>query len=137
MSRNIRQALIGVGANLGDRERTLRRALDRLRDRPGIREVESSSLFETEPIGVTDQPRFLNLVAGVETELQIRPAARLDGTLRGARAKLTPDRVGYMAHPDWVSRPDKAPPAELWRPEIPTPEGLAATARWYREQGWL
>jgi UDP-glucose 4-epimerase len=64
-------------------------------------------------------------------------AARLDGTLRGAKAKLTPDRVGYMTHPDWVSRPDKAPPAELWRPQIPTPEGLAATARWYREQGWL
>lgn len=64
-------------------------------------------------------------------------AAWLDRRLRGAGAKLTPDRVGYMAHPDWVSHPDKAPPPELWRPEVPTPEGLAATARWYREQGWL
>ncbi len=63
--------------------------------------------------------------------------ARLDRLIRGKRARLTPDRVGYMVHPDWVSRPDKAPPAELWRPEIPTQEGLAATARWYRGQGWL
>jgi UDP-glucose 4-epimerase len=64
-------------------------------------------------------------------------AARLDRLMRGRRAKLTPDRVGYMCHADWVSRPDKAPPRELWRAEIPTRDGLIATAAWYREQGWL
>jgi nucleoside-diphosphate-sugar epimerase len=64
-------------------------------------------------------------------------AARLDRLVRGKGAKLTPDRVGYMVHPDWVSRAGAAPPAELWQPEIPTEEGLAASARWYREQGWL
>jgi len=67
----------------------------------------------------------------------LRLAARLDRLLRGRRAKLTPDRVGYMCHPDWVSRPDKAPPAHLWRAEIPTRDGLIETAAWYREQGWL
>jgi uncharacterized protein YbjT (DUF2867 family) len=67
----------------------------------------------------------------------LRAAAGLDRLVRGKRARLTPDRVGYMVHPDWVSHADKAPPAELWRPEIPTPAGLAATARWYREQGWF
>ena len=64
-------------------------------------------------------------------------AAWLDGRLRGGKAKLTPDRVGYMCHPDWVSRPDHAPPAELWRPQIPTRDGLIDTAVWYREHGWL
>jgi nucleoside-diphosphate-sugar epimerase len=63
--------------------------------------------------------------------------ARLDRLIRGKRARLTADRVGYMVHPDWVSRADRAPPTGLWRPEIPTAQGLAATARWYREQGWL
>jgi UDP-glucose 4-epimerase len=63
--------------------------------------------------------------------------AWLDARWRGSKAKLTPDRVGYMCHPDWVSRPDKAPPSELWRPEIPTRDGLTETAAWYREQGWL
>ena len=67
----------------------------------------------------------------------MRAAAWLDGAFRGAGARLTPDRVGYMCHPDWVSRPDKAPPAELWRAGIATPAGLAATAQWYRAQGWL
>ena len=64
-------------------------------------------------------------------------AAWLDRRLRGTSAKLTPDRVGYMCHPDWVSRPDKAPPGELWRAEIPTRDGLIDTAIWYRQQGWL
>jgi uncharacterized protein YbjT (DUF2867 family) len=63
--------------------------------------------------------------------------AWLDARLRRSKAKLTPDRVGYMCHPDWVSRPDKAPPPELWRAEIPTRDGLIDTAAWYREQGWL
>jgi UDP-glucose 4-epimerase len=64
-------------------------------------------------------------------------AARLDTLVRRGKAKLTPDRVGYMTHPDWVSRPARAVPPDLWRPRIPTPEGLKATARWYRKQGWL
>ena len=63
--------------------------------------------------------------------------ARLDKTLRGRKARLTPDRVGYMVHPDWVSRASKRPPAKLWRPQVPTLEGLKATAVWYRQQGWL
>ena len=67
----------------------------------------------------------------------MKAAARLDGRVRRAKAKLTPDRVGYMCHPDWVSRPDKAPPAELWRAEISTRDGLVDTAAWYREHGWL
>ena len=67
----------------------------------------------------------------------MRAGAWLDCRLRGAGAKLTPDRVGYMIHPDWVSRPDKAPPPELWRSQLETRDGLVATARWYRQQGWL
>jgi nucleoside-diphosphate-sugar epimerase len=63
--------------------------------------------------------------------------ARLDKAVRGRKAKLTPDRVGYMTHPDWVCRPGKRPPARLWKPEVPTLQGLKATATWYREQGWL
>ncbi|HEU4650833.1 MAG TPA: NAD(P)H-binding protein [Croceibacterium sp.] len=67
----------------------------------------------------------------------MRAGASLDKLLRGRKAKLTPDRIGYMLHPDWVSHADKAPPPEMWRAEIPTPEGLKATAAWYREQRWL
>lgn len=64
-------------------------------------------------------------------------AAKLDRLLRRGRARLTPDRVGYMAHPDWVVSPDARVPPDIWRPKMPTRDGLKATARWYREKGWL
>jgi nucleoside-diphosphate-sugar epimerase len=63
--------------------------------------------------------------------------AKADGLLRGAKAKLTLDRVGYMNHPDWVVSLGARVPAALWRPRIETRGGLKATAAWYREKGWL
>lgn len=64
-------------------------------------------------------------------------AAAADRLLRGDRAKLTADRVGYMCHPNWVSRFDRAVPPGIWQPQISGPEGLKATAEWYRRAGWL
>lgn len=65
----VRQALVGAGANLGDRAATLRAAIERLRAWPGVSAVESSSIYETEPVGVVNQPKFLNLVLGIEAAL--------------------------------------------------------------------
>lgn len=64
-------------------------------------------------------------------------AATADRLIRGDRAKLTADRVGYMAHPNWVSRFDRKPPPGLWQPTIAGEEGLKATAEWYRREGWI
>jgi nucleoside-diphosphate-sugar epimerase len=64
-------------------------------------------------------------------------AARADQALRGAKAKLTLDRAGYMAHPDWCVSEGRRPPMSVWRPKIDTRSGLRATAQWYREAGWL
>ena len=63
--------------------------------------------------------------------------ARLDLMIRGDKAKLTPDRVGYLTHPDWTAFPDRRVPAKLWSPKIDLHEGLAETARWYRAHGLL
>lgn len=63
--------------------------------------------------------------------------SRVDCAVRRNRARLTPDRVSYMCHPDWVADPARKVPESLWTPRIPTREGLKATADWYREQGWL
>ncbi|MEO6389340.1 MAG: NAD(P)H-binding protein [Croceibacterium sp.] len=60
-----------------------------------------------------------------------------DRMVRGKNARLTMDRVSYMTHRDWVSRRDKAPPGDVWAPQIATRDGMRATARWYREEGWL
>jgi uncharacterized protein YbjT (DUF2867 family) len=63
--------------------------------------------------------------------------ARLDRMLRGKGAKLTPDRVNYFCHPDWVVTKRKQPPRKLWIPKVTTEEGLKATADAYRAKGWL
>jgi 2-amino-4-hydroxy-6-hydroxymethyldihydropteridine diphosphokinase len=62
-------AYIGLGANLGDREATLGRALELLAAAPGIEVTAVSAFRETEPVGLLDQPRFLNAAARVETHL--------------------------------------------------------------------
>jgi len=62
-------AYIGLGTNLGDRELNLRRALARLEE---LGSVRASSFRETDPVGVIDQPRFLNAAAELETELPPR-----------------------------------------------------------------
>lgn len=67
----------------------------------------------------------------------LRIGAALDRFVRGDKAKLTPDRAAYFCHPDWVVSTGKAPPADLWRPQVATELGLGQTADWYRLKGWL
>ncbi|HVJ00211.1 MAG TPA: NAD(P)H-binding protein [Sphingomonas sp.] len=67
----------------------------------------------------------------------MRFGARCDRLMRGHRAKLTDDRVAYFCHPDWTIDPEKRPDPALWQPRVPTSEGLAATARWYRAHSLL
>lgn len=67
----------------------------------------------------------------------LRIGAALDGRFRKGAAKLTPDRVGYMCHPDWRVSANAMPPPSLWTPQVETRMGLHATAAWYREADWL
>ncbi len=67
----------------------------------------------------------------------LRLAARADRLVRGPKAKLTPDRAAYFAHHDWTVDPARGAPPALWAPRIPTPQGLADTAAWYRAKDWL
>ena len=60
-------AYLGLGANLGDREATLRGAVAEL---AGVGDVvAASALYETEPVGYLDQPAFLNACVALRTEL--------------------------------------------------------------------
>lgn len=61
-------AYIALGSNLGDRKENLDRALDELK-KAGIKVAAVSKYLESEPYGVTDQPKFINGVARVETNL--------------------------------------------------------------------
>jgi 2-amino-4-hydroxy-6-hydroxymethyldihydropteridine diphosphokinase len=59
----VTRVYIGLGANLGNRERSIRRAAELLGP------VRLSTIRETEPWGFADQPPFLNAVAELETDL--------------------------------------------------------------------
>jgi 2-amino-4-hydroxy-6-hydroxymethyldihydropteridine diphosphokinase len=79
----VTRAYVGLGANLGDREATIRCAADLI----GAERL--STIRETEPWGYTDQPRFLNAVAELDTELS--PRELLD-VLLGVERELGRER---------------------------------------------
>jgi 2-amino-4-hydroxy-6-hydroxymethyldihydropteridine diphosphokinase len=68
----VTRAYVGLGANLGDRLATLRRALEVLRATAGIDVARVSAFRETAPVGFTDQPDFLNGAVALDTELAPR-----------------------------------------------------------------
>lgn len=82
---------IGLGSNLGEREETIRRALDRLAADGDVEVVAVSSLRETDPVGYLDQPRFLNAAAALRTSLA--PRALL-ARLQAVELELGRERSG-------------------------------------------
>ena len=67
----LQQAFIGLGANLGEPESTLKEAVLRIADIPGVRFVQVSSLYKTEPID-SSGPDYTNAVLEIKTELSPR-----------------------------------------------------------------
>jgi 2-amino-4-hydroxy-6-hydroxymethyldihydropteridine diphosphokinase len=68
----VTRAYVGLGANLGPREITLARAVDLLAETEGVDVRAVSQLRETEPVGVVEQPPFLNGAVGMDTSLSPR-----------------------------------------------------------------
>ena len=96
LTRRVR-AYVGLGSNLGDREATLRGALERLAGADGVEVVAVSTLRETEPVGpVTDQPTFLNGVVELETSLTAREPSDPPA---GGRGRVRPDADGPAGGP--------------------------------------
>ncbi|UCF79837.1 MAG: 2-amino-4-hydroxy-6-hydroxymethyldihydropteridine diphosphokinase [Candidatus Eiseniibacteriota bacterium] len=63
---------LGIGSNLGERERNIRRAVDEIASLPFTKLITVSSLYDSEPVGDVEQANFVNAVALVETDLQPR-----------------------------------------------------------------
>ncbi len=61
---------IGLGSNLGDRYANIAEAIQSLRSRVKINKV--ASIYETEPVGYKEQPKFLNTVVEGQTDLDPR-----------------------------------------------------------------
>ncbi len=72
-------AYVALGANLGNPAATVRAAFAALANLPESRVVRTSSLYRTAPVGITEQPEFINAVAELQTTLA--PEALLDALL--------------------------------------------------------
>jgi 2-amino-4-hydroxy-6-hydroxymethyldihydropteridine diphosphokinase len=70
------RSYIGIGSNLGNRYENCVHAIELLEER-GVTVQKRSSVYETKPWGVTDQPRFINMVVQIETTLEPEELLRL------------------------------------------------------------
>ena len=87
-------AYVGLGANLGAREETLRRALELLAAADGVSLLAVSQLRETEPVGVVDQPPFLNGAVALETTRTPRELLDLLLTIEASLGRVREERWG-------------------------------------------
>ncbi len=156
----MKRVFLGLGANIGDRENNLREAIARLKASPGVNLRRQSRVYQTEPVGVTDQPEFLNMVVEVEVpdEIDARDLLTLVKRIetevgRRQRERWGPREIDIdvllldneqvveddfeIPHPRmWERAFVLAPMAEL-EPELKTPSGetvAQAAARLSAEQ---
>ena len=87
---------LSIGANLGDRAGTLKKAVALLSQVPGIRVTAVSPLYETPPWGKTDQPPFLNGAVAIDTALS--------GQELLAACLAIEQRLGRVRHEKWGAR---------------------------------
>ena len=80
---------LSLGSNIGDRENNLRKAIRALTE-ANVRVTRVSSLYETEPVDLREQPWFLNCVVRGETET---PALDLLRALRGIEAHMGSEKL--------------------------------------------
>ena len=91
-----REVYLGLGANVGHRALTLARAVDLLAHAEGVEALDASSVYETAPVGITDQPPFLNMVVRIRSALS--PEALLE------LAQETEQRLGRVRTVRWGPR---------------------------------
>lgn len=113
------RAYLGLGSNLGDREKHLRDALDAIEDR-----VDISSVYETDPVGgPAGQDAFLNLVVALETSRTPRELLELCASLEAAAGRVREEHWGprtldvdvLLVGDLVVNEPDLVVPHPLWR----------------------
>lgn len=90
------RVFLGIGSNVGDRARFLRSAGERLLKLEQVNVIAASSVYETDPVGKTDQPKFLNAVVEIETSL---PPPALMHRLKNIEAEM-----GRTQHERWGPR---------------------------------
>jgi 2-amino-4-hydroxy-6-hydroxymethyldihydropteridine diphosphokinase len=92
--RPVRQLVLALGSNLGDRLAILQAGLDALADTPGIALHAVSAVFETSPVGGPDQPDYLNAVLLASSALPCQEILRLTQAAEHAQGRKRTVRWG-------------------------------------------
>jgi len=115
-------AYIGIGSNLGNRSENCEKSIQLLEEESGIKVTKRSSMSETEPWGVKDQPKFINMAVEIVTDL--KPEALLyllkkietdSGRIPGRRWGPRVIDLDILLYDDFVL---KTPVLEIPHPEI-------------------
>ncbi len=128
------RAYVGLGANMGDAPATLAAAVRALRSLPGVRLHAVSRLYRTRPVGVSDQPDFLNAAVALDVAAGPTPATaalallvalkgleRAFGRRRRRRwgpRELDLDLLVFGRHRIRVARPPEARSLDPARPQV-------------------
>jgi 2-amino-4-hydroxy-6-hydroxymethyldihydropteridine diphosphokinase len=88
------KVLISLGSNEGSREENLEAAINFLKDTEAITEITVSSIYETEPIGVIDQPWFLNIAISATTSIALMSLMQLCKSIEYAMGRKLGIRWG-------------------------------------------
>ncbi len=94
MEKAYHKVLLGVGSNVGNRVGTCCAAIEKLRQSSTIRNVEVSPFFETDPVGVTEQPPFINLAVVMATSQDPQELLKTLKTLEGTLGRVRRYRWG-------------------------------------------
>ena len=88
------RAYVALGSNLGDRMANLAAALDALRAVPGVAVVTASSVYETEPCGGVEQPRYANAVVALDVHGDAPALLRACKSIERAGGRVPGERFG-------------------------------------------
>jgi dihydropteroate synthase len=156
---------LGLGANLGDRAGTIAHAIQQLDAQREIRVLRRASLYETAPVGVAEQPAFLNTVVEALTTLSgrslLNAVKRVERTLgRRSRGRWGPREIDVdillcgetrldepglkIPHPSMWERLFVLEPLAELRPDLAGPDGRSIrdhvggmkTTQQARSLGW-
>jgi 2-amino-4-hydroxy-6-hydroxymethyldihydropteridine diphosphokinase len=155
------RVLLSLGANVGEREEYLRGAIARLSSSPGVNFLRASRVYQTAPVGITEQRPFLNMVIEIEVAEEITPRALMALTKkievdlgRQRRGRWGPREIDidillfgdkqvqeddlHIPHPEMWERAFVLVPLADLEPDMKTPNGetvAEAATRMKEEQG--
>jgi len=85
---------LGLGSNLGNSEETCLQAIELVRNHPDIQVLQVSSLYRTEPIGVTEQSWFVNVVMECTTVLSVKALLEATSQIERIFGRVRMERWG-------------------------------------------